>query len=79
MRQVSTPSKSVPGGGFATYSADAPTDEGTPIGIVGLTSNHPASLCILSFDLSGGTAWAQVRSVSSSDMDIAIQFYVLYV
>lgn len=78
VRQLSTPSQSVPGGGFASYSADASTDGGTPIGIVGLTSNHPTSLYVLSFNLFNGMAWAQVKSISRSDLDIAIRFYVLY-
>ncbi len=68
----------MPTTGYQTFSADVSRDGKTPIGIVGVSGDRPSSLVLLSFNLSGSTAWAQVKA-SMSQVTASMRFYVLYV
>ena len=47
------------------------------LGIVGVNGNHPASLALLSFDLSGGRAYCQFRNIGSATT-FSVYFHVLF-
>lgn len=48
-----------------------------PVGIVGITGNHPATFSILSYNMHGNTAWAQVKSTGAATTAY-LDFYILY-
>lgn len=52
-------------------------EEGQPVGIVGISGNHSASLSILSFNINGDKAYCQTKNEGSSS-SFAVYFYVLF-
>lgn len=78
MRKVSADPAAVTIGQAYTFSASVPSIDGyTPVGVVGITSNHGQSLYILAYDMASSKLWAQTEC-RYTQPSLTVSWYVLY-